>query len=100
MTLLVLRLEQMFVRPASLWGWLMCNALNGIAIVVCFSTASALIGIRESVWHIVITVAIIVSTFYSANYFAALESRNDKRRYFLFFWVIITVLLNFVHVWG
>lgn len=97
---LVLRLEQMFVRPASLWGWLMCNALNGIAIAIGFSAISACIGIHESVWHIVITLAIIASTFYSANYFSALESRNDKRRFFLFAWVIVTILLNFIHVWG
>lgn len=88
----------MFARPASLWGWLMCNTLNGIAVVVCFGAISAFIGIQESVWHIVITLAIIVSTFYSANFFSALESRNDKRRFFLFAWVIITILLNFIHV--
>ncbi len=97
---LVLRLEQMFVRPASLWGWLMCNALNAMAIVICFSAISAFIGIRESAWHIVVTVAIIISTFYSANYFSALESRNDRRRFFLFAWVVVTIILNFIHITG
>jgi len=90
----------MFSRPSSLWGWLMCNALNGIAIVICFASISAVIGIREGVWHIVITVAIIISAFYSANYFAALESRNDSRRYYLLVWVIITIATNFIRVWG
>ena len=73
----------------------MCNALNGIAIVICFASISAVIGIREGVWHIVITVAIIISAFYSANYFAALESR-----YYLLVWVIITIATNFIRVWG
>ena len=72
----------------------MCNALNAMAIVICFTTISAFIGIRESAWHIVVTVAIIISTFYSANYFSALESRNDRRRFFLFAWVVVTIILT------
>ncbi|WP_072129054.1 hypothetical protein [Kluyvera genomosp. 1] len=78
----------------------MCNALNGIAIVLCFGFISSLIGIREHVWHLVVTLSIIASTFYSANYYSALESRNDKRRYFLLAWVILSIGLNFIHVWG
>ncbi len=47
-----------------------------------------------------ITLAIIISTWYSANYFAALEARRDKRRYLLLAWVVITILLNFIHLGG
>ncbi|MDM7286552.1 hypothetical protein QUH32_26460, partial [Klebsiella pneumoniae] len=37
---------------------------------------------------------------YSANYFAALEARRDKRRYLLLAWVVMTILLNFIHLGG
>ncbi|MEC4511683.1 hypothetical protein VSR89_27025, partial [Klebsiella pneumoniae] len=51
----------------------MCNALNGIAIVLCFRGISVVTGYRQAVWQVIITLAIIISTWYSANYFAALE---------------------------
>ncbi|MEH2724542.1 hypothetical protein QE248_12155, partial [Klebsiella pneumoniae] len=44
--------------------------------------------------------AIIISTWYNANYFAALEARRDKRRYLLLAWVVMTILLNFIHLGG
>lgn len=88
----------MFSMPSSMWGWLMCNALNGIAVVLLFFTISAFIGIREILWHIIITLAIIFSSFYSANFFSALESRNDKRRFLLLAWVIATIGLDFIHI--
>ncbi len=40
----------------------------------------------------------LVRTF--PNYFAALEARRDKRRYLLLAWVVITILLNFIHLGG
>lgn len=78
----------------------MCNAINGLAIVIIFSIISMTFGIREYVWHLVITLSTVVSTFYSANYFSALEYRNDKRRFFLLLWVIISIGANFIHVFG
>lgn len=78
----------------------MCNALNGIAIVLCFRAISIVTGFSEVVWQVIITLAIIISTWYSANYFAALEARRDKRRYLLLAWVVITILLNFIHLGG
>lgn len=77
----------------------MCNALNGIAIVLCFRAISIVTGFSEVVWQVIITLAII-STWYSANYFAALEARRDKRRFMLLAWVVITILLNFIHLGG
>ncbi len=56
----------------------MCNALNGIAIVLCFRGISRITGYSEAVWQAIITLAIIISTWYSASYFAALESRHDN----------------------
>ena len=44
--------------------------------------------------------AIIISTWYSANYFAALEARRDRRRFLLLAWVVMTILLNFIHLSG
>ncbi len=52
----------------------MCNAFNGIAIVLCFRGISIVTGFSEAIWQVIITLAIIISTWYSANYFAALES--------------------------
>ncbi|SYC54694.1 Uncharacterised protein [Klebsiella pneumoniae] len=40
----------------------------------------------------------LVRTF--PNYFAALEARRDKRRYLLLAWVVMTILLNFIHLGG
>lgn len=51
----------------------MCNAFNGIAIVLCFRGISIVTGFSEAIWQVIITLAIIISTWYSANYFAALE---------------------------
>ncbi len=51
----------------------MCNAFNGIAIVLCFRGISSVTGFSEAIWQVIITLAIIISTWYSANYFAALE---------------------------
>ncbi|CDL59655.1 FIG00732047: hypothetical protein [Klebsiella pneumoniae IS39] len=56
----------------------MCNAFNGIAIVLCFRGISSVTGFSEAIWQVIITLAIIISTWYSANYFAALEARRDK----------------------
>lgn len=78
----------------------MCNALNGIAIVLCFRGISRVTGYSEAVWQTIITLAIIISTWYSANYFAALESRHDRRRFLLLAWVVMTILLNFIHLSG
>lgn len=78
----------------------MCNALNGIAIVLFFRAISIVTGFSEVVWQVIITLAIIISTWYSANYFAALEARRDKRRFMLLAWVVITILLNFIHLGG
>lgn len=50
----------------------MCNAFNGIAIVLCFRGISIVTGFSEAIWQVIITLAIIISTWYSANYFAAL----------------------------
>ena len=72
----------------------MCNAFNGIAIVLCFRGISSVTGFSEAIWQI------IISTWYSANYFAALEARRDKRRYLLLAWVVMTILLNFIHLGG
>lgn len=57
-------------------------------------------GFSEAIWQVIITLAIIISTWYSANYFAALEARRDKRRYLLLAWVVMTILLNFIHLGG
>ena len=78
----------------------MCNALNGIAIVLCFRGISIVTGYRQAVWQVIITLAIIISTWYSANYFAALEARRDRRRFLLLAWVVMTILLNFIHLSG
>ena len=78
----------------------MCNAFNGIAIVLCFRGISIVTGFSEAIWQVIITLDIIISTWYSANYFAALEARRDKRRYLLLAWVVITILLNFIHLGG
>ena len=78
----------------------MCNAFNGIAIVLCFRGISSVTGFSEAIWQVIITLAIIISTWYSANYFAALEARRDKRRYLLLAWVVMTILLNFIHLGG
>ena len=78
----------------------MCNALNGIAIVLCCLGINIVTGYRHAVWQVIITLAIIISTWYSANYFAALEARRDKRRFMLLAWVVITILLNFIHLGG
>ncbi|VTM44347.1 Uncharacterised protein [Klebsiella quasipneumoniae] len=37
----------------------MCNALNGIAIVLCFLGISIVTGYRHAVWQVIITLAII-----------------------------------------
>lgn len=78
----------------------MCNALNGIAIALCFRGISIVTGYRQAVWQVIITLAIIISTWYSANYFAALEARRDRRRFLLLAWVVMTILLNFIHLSG
>jgi hypothetical protein len=49
----------------------MCSAINGIAIIIVFAAISYLIGIREFVWHMVVTVALLISVIYSANYFSS-----------------------------
>nr|EKW9395118.1 hypothetical protein [Klebsiella pneumoniae] len=41
---------------------------------------------------------LLIRTF--PNYFAALEARRDKRRYLLLAWVVMTILLNFIHLGG
>ena len=74
----------------------MCNALNGIAIVICFRGISVVTGYRQAVWQVIITLAIIISTWYSA----ALEARRDRRRFLLLAWVVMTILLNFIHLSG
>ena len=51
-----------------------------VAIVLCFRGISSVTGFSEAIPQVIITLAII-STRYSANYFAALEARRDKRRY-------------------
>ncbi|EOW1009925.1 MFS transporter [Klebsiella pneumoniae] len=71
-----------------------------IAIVLCFRGISSVTGFSEAIWQVIITLAIIISTWYSANYFAALEARRDKRRYLLLAWVVMTILLNFIHLGG
>ena len=78
----------------------MCNAFNGIAIVLCFRGISIVTGFSEAIWQVIITLAIIISTWYSANYFAALAAQRDKRRYLLLAWVVMTILLNFIHLGG
>lgn len=89
----------MFSRPSSLWGWLMCNALNGVVIAVSFIAISSRFGVREDVWHLILTLAIIASTVYSANYFTALEARKDRRRFLLFPWVLLNMLFNLQLIW-
>ncbi|MDR2262701.1 MAG: hypothetical protein LBE93_04480 [Enterobacter asburiae] len=96
----VIKIEKIFNRPSTLWGWLMCSAINGIAIIIVFATISYLIGIREFVWHMVVTVALLISVIYSANYFSALEARHDNRRFLLVVWVFFTVGLNLIHIWN
>ena len=94
------KLDIFFSRPATLWGWLLCNGLNGIAIVLIFSGISAVIGINIFVWHLIVTIASLVFVIYSANYFQALEYRHDNRRFLLFAVVFLTVSLNMLHVWS
>ncbi|MGJ4479023.1 hypothetical protein ACP8F9_24100, partial [Klebsiella pneumoniae] len=45
----------------------MCNAFNGIAIVLCFRGISIVTGFSEAIWQVIITLAIIISTWYSAK---------------------------------
>ncbi|STV62004.1 Uncharacterised protein [Klebsiella pneumoniae] len=77
----------------------MCNAFNGIAIVLCFRGISSVTGFSEAIWQVIITLAIIISTWYSANYFAALEARRDKRRYLLLAWVGHNHSVEFYSPW-
>lgn len=94
------KLDVVFSRPATLWGWLLCNGINGIAIVLFFRGISAVIGINIFVWYMVVTIASVVFVIYSANYFQALEYRRDNRRYLLFAIVVLIVSLNMLHVWS
>lgn len=57
----------------------MCNAFNGIAIVLCFRGISIVTGFSEAIWQVIITLAIIISTWYSANYLLRwkLDAIND-----------------------
>ena len=99
-TTLVLRFGYLFSRPASLWGWLMCNALNGIAIVPLLSrdkhrdrlSSGGLAGHHHAGYYYI--------DWYSANYFAALEARRDRRRFCCWHQVVMTILLNFIHLSG
>ncbi len=45
----------------------MCNAFNGIAIVLCFRGISIVTDFSEAIWQVIITLAIIISTWYSAK---------------------------------
>ena len=92
------KLDIFFSRPATLWGWLLCNGLNGIAIVVFFRSISAVLGINVFIWHTVITLASLAFVIYSANYYQALEYRRDNRRFLLLAVVVLTVTLNMLHV--
>ena len=49
---------------------------------------------------LIITLEIIIWTWYRDNYFDAMEDRRDKRRYLLLAWVVMTILLNFIHLGG
>ena len=60
----------------------MCNAFNGIAIVLCFRGISSVTGFSEAIWQVIITLAIIISTWYSANYFAALEGHDHSVEFY------------------
>ncbi|MFV6715098.1 hypothetical protein ACNPHP_24235, partial [Klebsiella pneumoniae] len=44
---------------------MMCNAFNGIAIVLCFRGISIVTDFSEAIWQVIITLAIIISTWYS-----------------------------------
>lgn len=94
------KLDVLFSRPATLWGWLLCNGLNGIAIVLLFRGISIFTGMNIFVWYIVVTIASVVFVIYSANYFQALECRRDNRRFLLFAIVVFIVLLNILQVWS
>lgn len=94
------KLDIFFSRPATLWGWLLCNGLNGIAIVLLFRGISIFTGMNIFVWYMVVTTATVVFVIYSANYFQVLECRRDSRRFLLFAIVVLIVLLNILHVWS
>ena len=78
----------------------MCNAFNGIAIVLCFRGISSVTGFSEAIWQVIITLAILISAWFSATSVAPLEASRDKRRYLLLAWVVMTILLNFIHLGG
>ncbi len=77
----------------------MCNALNGIAIVLCFRGISVVTGYRQAVWQVIITLAIIISTGI-ALIISPPEARRDRRRFLLLARVVMTILLNFIHLSG
>ena len=74
--------------------------LTVLRLSLCFRGISIVTDFSEAIWQVIITLAIIISTRYSANYFAALEARRDKRRYLLLARVVMTILLNFIHLGG
>lgn len=78
----------------------MCNAFNGIAIVLCFRGISSVTGFSEAIWQVIITLAIIISTGTALTILLRWKARRDKRRYLLLARVVMTILLNFIHLGG
>ena len=39
----------------------MCNAFNGIAIVLCFRGISIVTGFSEAIWQVIITLAALLN---------------------------------------
>ncbi len=77
----------------------MCNAFNGIAIVLCFRGISSVTGFSEAIWQVIITLAIIISTGTALTILLRwkLDAINDA----ICCWpVVMTILLNFIHLGG